>query len=360
MGRVKTVQASTGTSAGTVTGIDGTTTAKSANYTVTDTDLIRSILMTTGSTTFTFVDADVSTGSDTITKSSHGYSDGQAVYLTTTGVLPTGLSTNLTYFMVSTATNTFKLALTVGGSAIDITAAAGGGTHTVTICKTVTLPTAADNTNRVITIKKVDSGTGFTVIDGEGSETIDGSTYISLASQYEFVTLVCDGTGWDIAAINRAANGTYAGALPAVGSMSDALATQLGMKQYYAGTNYAAGISPTVTNNKTSPATTRAVFVPYQMQDGAWRLKFNISTTFTSATVTQVIITINGVLFKNVSNAYQPVAGMLVAGGIGNITQCYADPNTANIVVTYTSSTTATMVCASGDCELNAKPSWAY
>lgn len=155
-------------------------------------------------------------------------------------------------------------------------------------------------------------------------------------------------------------DGTNAGTLPIVTAMSDALATQLGLKQYYAGTSYNGGNSPTVTNNGSSPATTRAIFVPYQVQDGTWRLKFNISMTYTSATVTQRVITINGILFKNVANAYQPVSGMLVAGGIGNMVQCYADPNTANVAVTYTSSTTATQVAVSGDCELNAKPNWAY
>lgn len=119
MGKVKALQASTGTSAGTVTGIDGTATAKSADYTVTDTDNIKVILMTTG-------------GSN----------------------------------------------------------------------RTVTLPTAADNTNREITIKKVDSGSGFCIIDGEGSELIDGATTKKLYSQWRFITLVCDGSAWHVTSSN--------------------------------------------------------------------------------------------------------------------------------------------------------------
>ena len=64
--------------------------------------------------------------------------------------------------------------------------------------RTITLPTAADNTDRMLVIKKVDSGAGFVTIDGEGSETIDGAASYSLMLQYESVTLVCNGSAWYI------------------------------------------------------------------------------------------------------------------------------------------------------------------
>lgn len=135
MGRIKTVQISTGTSAGTVTGIDGTATAKSADYTVTDADRVRTILMTTGA------------------------SD-----------------------------------------------------------RTVTLPTAADNTNRIITVKKVDSGTGIVIIDGEGSEQIDTSPTVRISDQLAAVTVQCDGTAWYLLSTMRChtAKGTAVTASTAV------------------------------------------------------------------------------------------------------------------------------------------------
>ena len=64
--------------------------------------------------------------------------------------------------------------------------------------RTVTLPTAADNAGRVITIKKVDSGTGIVTVDGEGSETIDGLTTRVCYFQYDFMTVQCDGSNWHI------------------------------------------------------------------------------------------------------------------------------------------------------------------
>jgi hypothetical protein len=64
--------------------------------------------------------------------------------------------------------------------------------------RTITLPTAADNTGRTLTSKKVDSGVGDVIVEGEGSETIDGALNNHIISQYSSLKLVCDGTGWHI------------------------------------------------------------------------------------------------------------------------------------------------------------------
>jgi len=64
--------------------------------------------------------------------------------------------------------------------------------------RTITLPTASDNTDRMLVIKKVDSGAGKVIVDGEGAETIDAWTTAYLAEQYDNITIVCDGTGWHV------------------------------------------------------------------------------------------------------------------------------------------------------------------
>jgi hypothetical protein len=69
---------------------------------------------------------------------------------------------------------------------------------TLTANRTITLPTAADNTGRVLTIKKADTGNFRVIIDGEGSETIDGDTTKNLNVQYESIKIACDGTGWQV------------------------------------------------------------------------------------------------------------------------------------------------------------------
>lgn len=62
-----------------------------------------------------------------------GFAAGQPIVFTTTGTLPTGLSPNTVYYVISaglTAT-AFEVSATVGGSAI-ATSSAGSGTHTAT------------------------------------------------------------------------------------------------------------------------------------------------------------------------------------------------------------------------------------
>lgn len=82
--------------------------------------------------TFTFVDGDVTTDpTNTIGEVAHGMLNGDQVKLSTTGVLPTGLQAGIQYYIVQKTNDTFKLSLTEGGSPVAITAAAGGGTHTV-------------------------------------------------------------------------------------------------------------------------------------------------------------------------------------------------------------------------------------
>lgn len=68
-------------------------------------------------------------GTDVITSNNHGLEDGQRVQLTSSGTLPAGLATGTVYYVRDKTTNTFKLAVTSAGSAIDITDA-GTGTHT--------------------------------------------------------------------------------------------------------------------------------------------------------------------------------------------------------------------------------------
>lgn len=58
------------------------------------------------------------------------YANDTAVTLTTTGALPTGLSTGVTYYVVNSTGTTFNLATTVGGTAIN-TSGTQSGTQTI-------------------------------------------------------------------------------------------------------------------------------------------------------------------------------------------------------------------------------------
>lgn len=127
-------------------------------------------------------------------------------------------------------------------------------------------------------------------------------------------------------------------------ALSDAEATKLGLKQY------------AITVTGLDWVTARAVTVPYQMQDGTWRLKFNISGTKTPNT-DSLTLTLSGVLFSTVAN-HQAITGY-----------CGDEP----LEISRTQSGSGDILLrayngvvgagdnwsASGDVELDAKPSWA-
>lgn len=70
---------------------------------------------------------------------------------------------------------------------------------------TVTLPTAAGRTGRRIIVKKTDSTNNLVIIDPDGSETIDGSSSISLTQLNASREMMSDGTNWQlISAIGNA------------------------------------------------------------------------------------------------------------------------------------------------------------
>jgi hypothetical protein len=64
-----------------------------------------------------------------VTWNAHGLAAGTPVIFSTTGTLPTGLLPGVTYYVLAPATNTFTVAATPGGAAINTTGA-GTGTHT--------------------------------------------------------------------------------------------------------------------------------------------------------------------------------------------------------------------------------------
>ena len=85
----------------------------------------------------TFLDADVTPATDTITIPFHGFAAGAKITLTTTGTLPGDLSTAATYYAIIVDTNNIKLASSLAnsqaGTAVDLSGATGSGTHTVSV-----------------------------------------------------------------------------------------------------------------------------------------------------------------------------------------------------------------------------------
>lgn len=63
---------------------------------------------------------------------------------------------------------------------------------------TRTVPAVAGNKFKTLSFIKVDSGANAVTIEGSGSETINGALNQALTTQYEGVTITCDGAAWYI------------------------------------------------------------------------------------------------------------------------------------------------------------------
>jgi hypothetical protein len=76
---------------------------------------------------------------------------------------------------------------------------------------TVTLPAASSNNGRNYIIKKTDSSLNSVTIARTGSDTIDGATSYTVLFQYDSVTLISTGSGWDIVTENATEYGSFVG-----------------------------------------------------------------------------------------------------------------------------------------------------
>lgn len=63
---------------------------------------------------------------------------------------------------------------------------------------TITLYTAVGNTGKSVAVKKIDSSANAITIGTTSSQTIDGSTTYAISNQYNSITVVSNGTNWDI------------------------------------------------------------------------------------------------------------------------------------------------------------------
>jgi hypothetical protein len=83
-------------------------------------------------------------------------------------------------------------------------------THNIVLCNsgayTVTLPAAASNTGRIYYIKNIDTDGDNITVDGNGSETIDGSATYILDAYLQSIKIISDGSNWHVIADTN--NGT--------------------------------------------------------------------------------------------------------------------------------------------------------
>lgn len=188
-----------------------------------------------------------------------------------------------------------------------------------------------------------------------------GATYGAAGSSYgatfgAYYWRVRKISGGQVVGYGAATESTL-GLLQPVTSMSDSLATTLGLKQYIHGTTYNGGNAPTVSG--TGATILRGVFIPYKTQDGTWRLRFNLGLTLSSSTRTTYSFNIAGITTKNLTDYHQAVSVCSPPGAATNAYQGWLLQNSNQVDIYHASFTTAGYL-VSGDIELNAKPTWAY
>jgi hypothetical protein len=92
-----------------------------------DVELVQFTTATVATTAFT-----ANAATDVCTATAHNFSNGWALQLTSSGTLPAPLVAGTTYYVINATANTFKLAATSGGAAINLTTA-GTGTHSAAL-----------------------------------------------------------------------------------------------------------------------------------------------------------------------------------------------------------------------------------
>jgi hypothetical protein len=152
-----------------------------------------------------------------------------------------------------------------------------------------------------------------------------------------------------------AATATSSGLLQPPTSIEDVKATQMGLKSYAHGTTYNGGNAPTIalsSGGGTLTSVDYSAFIPYQMQNGTWRLKGSFTTTMSSTARTEAVFTVNGITMT----ATQAIDGSPSPGAAVQRMRAYSTNNFAIAHVSVSS----TSYYISFDVELTAKPTWAY
>jgi hypothetical protein len=120
------------------------------------------------------------------TDTAHGLLNNNIIQLTTTGILPTGLSLNTNYYVVNKTANTFKLALTSGGADILWTYDGGG---ILSWHKPTMFTVAGDQTDSL-------TGSGLFVVDKY--VTISNYTDVSWNISQEIINVLYTGGNTEI------------------------------------------------------------------------------------------------------------------------------------------------------------------
>jgi microcystin-dependent protein len=148
-----------------------------------------------------------------ITSNAHGLVVGEQVFLTTTGALPTGLSADTRYYVVSSATDTITISATLGGTAIN-TSGSQSGTHTLRRCPHGIADSThfnAPNFKGKTAVGYSSSETDFNYVGKTGGEKTHTLTTDEIPAHAHSITMIY-GTGWSgVIPLGASSGTTYSG-----------------------------------------------------------------------------------------------------------------------------------------------------
>jgi len=154
-------------------------------------------------------------------------------------------------------------------------------------------------------------------------------------------------------------DGTNAGLLPNPTALSDAAATSLGMKVYVGdGTTYNGGNAATITFSSSAGSISYdySSLIPYQMQDGTWRLKGNIGGTGSATNRTYGSATVAGIT----SIAESQAISASVSDVAGTMQVAYITASSNTFTLYHAAAGSGDQYQWSFDIALASKPTWAY
>lgn len=256
--------------------------------------------------------------------------------------LPVALPTTQSYVISDASGN---LSFLYNGA--NVRASEAGGTTTLTsadnfwqvfnlsAARTVLLPSGGITKGQRFTMENV--GTGTLTVQSSGANTV--GFVDSLYSKMTLVALVdspSTAANWKV---------TF----------------EYSLFNYIHGGSYNGAGAPTVTLNGGGGsliAVKQGDFMPYQLNDGTWRMRFNIMCTLSSTGRTTAQLAVAGITNYNNTGDGQSISGTLNASV--PFINAIAENNTNLFTILYSTSSTITEVWTSGDIRLNSKPTWAF
>lgn len=141
---------------------------------------------------------------------------------------------------------------------------------------TASLPAAASNSGMPVAFKKTDAGANTVILDGNASETIDGSTTYTISTQNTGVVIVSDGTNWKVLADNTnvsalapLASPTFTGVPAAPTAAAATSTTQLATTAFVNATALTLANGTTAATQSVGDNTTKVATTAFVIANGA-------------------------------------------------------------------------------------------